>query len=176
MIFLPTRLSGAWIIEVEPALDSRGSFSRTFCEREFSRAGLHTQFVQHSISTTRSKGTLRGMHFQLAPHSEIKVVRCTKGVIWDVVIDLRRDSKTYRRWQGFELSAENRRQLYIPAGFAHGHMTLCDDAETCYLISAFHEPAASAGIRFDDPGFALEWPLPPTVISDRDRSWPNFSD
>jgi dTDP-4-dehydrorhamnose 3,5-epimerase len=115
------------------------------------------------------------MHFQRAPHGEIKVVRCLKGAVYDVIIDLRPESPTYRRWQGFELSAENRRQLYIPQGFAHGFQTLCDDAEVGYLISAFYAPAAASGVRYDDPAFAIEWPLALTVISEKDQTWPAFS-
>lgn len=115
------------------------------------------------------------MHFQRPPHSEVKIVSCLKGAIWDVIIDLRPGSATYRQWRGYELSAENARQLYIPTGFAHGQQSLCDDVEVHYLISTFHEPAAATGVRFDDPSFAIEWPLEPTVISERDSAWPLFA-
>jgi dTDP-4-dehydrorhamnose 3,5-epimerase len=175
MRFDQAKLHGAWLIEPMPARDHRGFFARTFCVQEYAERGLTTEFVQHSTSQSRTRGTLRGMHFQCAPHGEVKVVRCLKGAIWDVIIDLRPDSPTYRRWQGFELSADNRRQLYIPVGFAHGFQTLCDDAEVGYLISAFYAPAAASGLRYDDPAFAIEWPLALTVISEKDQTWPAFS-
>jgi dTDP-4-dehydrorhamnose 3,5-epimerase len=172
--FMETDLMGAWLIESVPSRDSRGSFTRTFCAREFGKRGLVTSFVQHSMSHSRTRGTLRGMHFQIAPHDETKLVACRQGAIWDVIIDLRPASPTYRRWQAFWLTAENFRQLYVPAGFAHGFQALSDDAEVSYLISAFHEYAASAGYRYDDPAFAIDWPLPVTAISDRDTAWPRF--
>lgn len=175
MRFDETNLHGAWLIEPVPALDHRGFLARTFCAREFADHGLTTRFVQNSTSQSVAKGTLRGMHFQRAPHGEVKVVSCLKGAIWDVIIDLRRESPTYCQWQGFELAAENRHQLYVPEGFAHGFQTLCDDAEVGYLISAFYEPLAAGGVRHDDPAFAIEWPLPLGVISDRDRTWPDFT-
>jgi dTDP-4-dehydrorhamnose 3,5-epimerase len=175
LIFVQTELPGAWLIELSPVQDSRGSFARTFCEREFGDRRLQARFVQHSTSYSASKGTIRGMHFQQAPHSEVKIVSCRRGAIWDVIIDLRPASATYRHWQGFELTALNRRQLYVPAGFAHGLQTLCDDTETDYLISEFYEPVAARGVRFDDPAFAIDWPLTPTAISGRDEEWPPFS-
>jgi dTDP-4-dehydrorhamnose 3,5-epimerase len=174
--FEATTLAGTWLIEPVPARDERGFFARTFCVREFADRGLATGFVQHSASQSRTRGTLRGMHFQRAPHSEVKVVSCLKGAIWDVIIDLRPESTTYRRWQGFELTAENHRRLYVPEGFAHGFQTLCDDTEVGYLISAFYAPLAAAGVRHDDPAFAIEWPLPPTAISEKDRAWPAWLD
>ena len=176
MRFDETSLHGAWLIEPEPARDHRGFLARTFCAREFADRGLTTRFVQNSTSQSVAKGTRRGMHFQRAPHREAKVVSCLKGAIWDVIIDLRPESPTYRQWQGFELTAENCRQLYIPEDFAHGFQTLCDDTEVGYLISAFYEPLAAQGVRHDDPAFAIEWPLPLGVISDRDRTWPDFID
>jgi len=175
MHFRRTTLKDAWVIEVEPARDERGFFARTFCVDEFSAHGLETSFPQHSISVSARRGTLRGMHFQREPHGEVKLVRCVAGKIWDVIIDLRPDSPTFRRWQSFELAAENRCQLYVPRGFAHGFQTLTDDVEVSYLISKPHVPQAADGIRYDDPAFQVEWPLPVTVISDRDRSWPAFS-
>jgi dTDP-4-dehydrorhamnose 3,5-epimerase len=174
--FEATTLAGVWLIEPVPVRDERGSFARTFCAQEFAGHGLEAGFVQHSASQSGRKGTLRGMHFQRAPHSEVKVVSCLKGAIWDVIIDLRPESTTYRRWQGFELTAENHRRLYVPEGFAHGFQTLCDDTEVGYLISAFYAPLAAAGVRHDDPAFAIEWPLPPTVISEKDRAWPAWLD
>lgn len=176
MRFLETKLCGAWLIEAEPVYDERGFFARTFCAREYATRGLTTRFVQNSTSHSKLRGTLRGMHFQRAPHGEVKVVSCLKGAIWDVIIDLRPGSSSYRQWQGFELTAQNRRQLYVPEGFAHGFQTLCDDTEVGYLISAFYAPEAACGVRYDDPAFAIEWPLPVTAISEKDLSWPDFRD
>jgi len=176
MRFEETKLCGAWLIEAEPAHDQRGFFARTFCVREYAERGLVTGFVQHSTSYSQETGTLRGMHFQRAPRGEVKVVSCLRGAIWDVIIDLRPESPTYRRWQGFELTAENQRQLYVPEGFAHGFQTLSDDARVGYLISAFYAPLAASGLRYDDPALAIDWPLPVTAISEKDRSWPDFLD
>lgn len=175
MLFTKTDLEGAWLIDAEPNRDARGWFARTFCEREFSAHGLETRFPQHSTSQNVERGTLRGMHYQRAPHAEVKLVRCLKGAIWDVIIDLNPDSPTYRRWQGFELSAANMRQLYIPKGFAHGFQTLEANCEIGYLISEFYAPAASAGVRWDDPRFGIDWPLPVSVMSDKDKGWPDFA-
>ena len=174
MLFTKSQLEGAWLIEPEPIQDSRGWFARTFCEREFGEQGLETRFVQHSTSQNVSRGTLRGMHFQAPPHAEVKLVRCLTGAIYDVIVDLSPGSATYRQWRGFELSAANMRQLYIPKGFAHGFQTLEDDSEIDYLISEFYAPEASNGVRFDDSTFAIQWPLPVTVISDKDKAWADF--
>jgi dTDP-4-dehydrorhamnose 3,5-epimerase len=174
MHFRKTALHGVRLIELEPATDERGFFARTFCIREFAEHGLETGYPQHSISFTARAGSLRGMHFQRPPHEETKLIRCIKGAIHDVLIDLRADSPTYRRWEAYELTADNRRQLYVPAGIAHGFQTLLPDTEVSYLISAFHVPAAAAGLRHDDPAFAIAWPLPVADISARDRSWPDF--
>ena len=176
MRFEETNLCGAWLIDLAPARDHRGFFARTFCVQAYADHGLTTGFVQHSTSQSVTRGTLRGMHFQRAPRSEVKVVRCLKGAIWDVIIDLRPDSPTYCRWQGFELTAANQRQLYVPEGFAHGFQTLCDDSWVSYLISAFHAPLAASGVRYDDPAFAIDWPLPVSEISEKDRTWPDFRD
>jgi dTDP-4-dehydrorhamnose 3,5-epimerase len=175
MRFLETELDGARLIELEPVRDERGFFSRSFCVKEFAAHDLNPNFVQHSLSYSAARGTLRGMHFQAAPDSEVKVVGCVKGAIWDVIIDIRPHSPTYRRWQGFELTAKNHRQLYIPAGFAHGFQTLSDGTEVHYLISAFYEPSAARGLRHDDPSFAIKWPLPIAAISAKDRAWPDFA-
>lgn len=172
MRFIETGLPGAWIVEPEPVGDLRGCFARTFCVREFAAHGLATGFVQHSVSRSLVAGTLRGLHFQRPPHEEAKLVRCLRGAIWDVIVDLRPQSPARGRWQGFALSAANRRQLYVPEGFAHGFQTLEHDTEVAYLISAFHVPAAGGGVRHDDPALAIDWPLPVTAISARDRSWP----
>ena len=175
MRFEQTKLCGAWLIEPVPARDHRGFFARTFCAQEYAERSLTTCFVQNSTSQSVARGTLRGMHFQRAPHGEVKVVSCLKGAIWDVIIDLRPESPTYCQWQAFELCAANRRQLYVPEGFAHGFQTLCDDTEVGYLISAFYAPHAADGLRYDDPAFAIDWPLPVIAISEKDRTWPDFS-
>lgn len=172
MIFIPTKLSGVFIVEPEPHPDARGFFARTFCTREFKEQGLATEFVQCSISANRARGTLRGLHYQLPPAGEIKLVRCTSGAIHDVVVDLRHDSPTYLEHLGVELTAQNRRALYIPEMFAHGLQTLADETEVFYQISEFHAPDKSAGLRFDDPKLGIQWPLPVTVINDKDRNWP----
>lgn len=171
MRFVETNLLDALLIAPDPIRDKRGSFARTFCERTFAARGLETRFVQHSQSVSAMKGTLRGMHYQVAPHTEVKIVSCFTGKIYDVIVDLRPDSQTYRMWQMFELSAENQHLLYIPAGFAHGFQTLTDGACVNYLISAFYEPSASTGVSYDDPALRIKWPLPVSVISERDRSW-----
>jgi dTDP-4-dehydrorhamnose 3,5-epimerase len=169
-----TELQGAWLVDPMPARDERGSFSRLFCAREFADRGLETHFVQYSISHSQVLGTLRGLHFQQEPHSEVKLVCCQKGAIADVIVDLREDSPTFGRWHAFELSAENRRLLYVPKGFAHGFQSLRDDVEVSYMISTFYTPEAACGIRYDDPAFAITWPLPPAALSERDRAWPDF--
>ena len=171
----PTSLSGAWLIELEPISDTRGFFARTFCEREFAAFGLETRFVQHSTSSSTAKGTLRGMHFQSDPCSEVKIVACQKGSIFDVIVDLRPASSSYRRWEGFELSARNRRRLYIPRGLAHGFQTLSADAEVGYLISEFFAPEAACGVRYDDPAFGIKWPVPVSSISNKDKRWPDYT-
>ena len=176
MRFDTTQLDGAWLIGLEPASDNRGFFSRTFCTREFAERGLGTAFVQHSTSFPTARGTIRGMHLQREPAAEVKVVSCVRGAVYDVIVDLRKRSPTYRRWQGFELSAENRRRLYIPAGYAHGFQTLSDDAEVEYLISEFYAPDSASGVRYDDPAFAISWPLSVASISDKDRLWPDYAE
>jgi dTDP-4-dehydrorhamnose 3,5-epimerase len=176
MKFQPTDLKDAWLILVEPLGDDRGFFARTFCVDEFAKHGLETHYPQHSVSLSSRPGTVRGMHYQREPHSEVKLVRCLKGAIWDVIIDIRRDSPTYRRWQAFELSESNNRQIYIPKGFAHGFQTLSDSAEVNYLISEPYVPDFAVGIRYNDPIFNIGWPLPVTAISERDQQWPDFAD
>jgi dTDP-4-dehydrorhamnose 3,5-epimerase len=174
MQFTKTDLHGATLVEPTPLRDPRGWFARTFCEREFAEHGLETRFVQHSTSFNVERGTLRGMHFQTAPHAEVKLVSCLKGAIYDVIIDLNPSSPTYRHWQGFELSGANMRQLYIPKGFAHGFQTLEPESEIGYLISEFYAPEASTGVRWDDAAFGIKWPLPVAVMSDKDKAWPDF--
>ena len=174
MIFAKTRLPGLVLVEPEPQRDERGSFARIWCRREFAGAGLDVAIAQSSLSANRRRGTLRGLHFQRPPHDEVKLVRCIRGAIFDVAVDLRPGSATYRHWQGFELSAENGAALYIPRGFAHGFETLADESEVLYQISAFYAPEASSGVRWDDPAFAIKWPFPPAAISEKDRSWPDY--
>jgi dTDP-4-dehydrorhamnose 3,5-epimerase len=174
MIFYPTKLDGAWFIKLEPAFDSRGFFARTFCVEEFAAHGLETNYAQHSTSFSTKKGTLRGMHYQREPHSEVKVVRCVKGTVCDVIIDIRPSSATYRHWQKFELSSARGDQLYIPKGFAHGFQTLSDNVEVNYLISEHYSPRSAGGIRYNDPVFEIPWPFPITEISEKDLHWPDF--
>ena len=175
MIFAATGLEDAWLIDIEPREDERGFFARTWCRQELTAHGLDTEIAQESISFNRHRGTVRGLHFQRRPHEETKIVRCTRGAIFDVIVDLRRHSPTYLRWQGFELSAENRRAIYVPKGFAHGFQTVIDNAEIAYQISAFYAPEAAAGYRYDDAAFGIAWPLPVTVIGERDLDWPGFT-
>jgi dTDP-4-dehydrorhamnose 3,5-epimerase len=174
MLFRPTLLQDARLIEPERAQDGRGYFARTFCVREFGAAGLPTEFVQHSISSTARAGTVRGMHFQRAPHEEAKLIRCIAGAIHDVLIDLRPESSSYMQWEAYELGAGDGRQLYAPAGFAHGFQTLAPDTVVSYLISAYYAPEAAGGVRYDDPAFGIVWPLPVTELSDKDRRWPDY--
>jgi dTDP-4-dehydrorhamnose 3,5-epimerase len=174
MQFHLTTCRDAWLIQLEPIHDSRGFFARTFCVDEFAGHGLETHFPQHSLSHSARKGTLRGMHYQRSPHREVKLVRCVKGAIWDVIVDIRPDSPTYRRWEGFELSESNGCQLYIPKGFAHGFQTLSKGVEVNYLISEHYVAEAACGIRHDDPSFAIQWPLPVSEISAKDLQWPDF--
>jgi dTDP-4-dehydrorhamnose 3,5-epimerase len=168
-------IAGAWLMEPDFITDGRGSFARVFCEEEFSRRGLETHFPQHSISRNLRRGTLRGLHFQTPPHAETKLVACPRGAIFDVCVDLRPDSPTYCRWAAVELSAENGRRFLIPKGCAHGFQTLTDDAEVHYFISTPYEATASSGVRYDDPAFGVDWPLPVGVIADKDRGWPDFA-
>jgi dTDP-4-dehydrorhamnose 3,5-epimerase len=176
VIFEETRLSGAFLVDLERREDSRGFFARAWCANEFADHGLTTEVVQANVSFNPRQGTLRGMHFQRAPHAETKLVRCTRGAIYDVVVDLRRDSGTYKEWVGVELSADNRRALFVPEGFAHGYQTLVPDAEVFYQVSEYYTPGAEGGVRWDDPAFGIEWPDPDDAfLSDKDRSWPDFS-
>ncbi len=172
MKFLPTKFDGAWRIALDELTDERGFFARTFCAETLRDQGLESQFPQHSMSYSRQRGTLRGMHFQRAPFAEVKLVRCVRGKIWDVLLDLRPQSPTFRKWQAFELSAANRLQLYVPKGFAHGFQALTADVEVSYLISEPFAPDAADGVHYDDPAFAITWPLPVTALSEKDRNWP----
>lgn len=172
MIFEKTKLRDAYLIEIEKRSDQRGFFARMWCRKEFEEHGLASQVVQTNISYNVKKGTIRGMHFQIDPYQETKLVRCTRGAIYDVIIDLRRDSPTYGEWTGVELSADNYRMLYVPKNFAHGYQTLADDTEVAYQVTEFYTPGAERGLRHDDPVFGIVWPLPVSFISDKDRSWP----
>ena len=175
MRFLETRLPGAFIIELEPREDERGFFARTFCAWEFSAHQLETSFVQCNLSLSRKKGTLRGLHFQQPPRGEVKLVRCVQGAIWDVIVDLRPDSSTFGCHQTFELSAENRRGLYVPRDFAHGFQTLTDNCEVFYQMGARYVAEAAAGIRAEDPALGIKWPMPVTEMSDKDRTLPTLA-
>ena len=175
MIFTETQLKDAFVVDLERREDERGFFARAWCQDEFSDAGLSTRLVQCNVSFNRHRGTLRGMHYQLPPHAEAKLIRCTRGAIYDVIIDLRDGSPTYTRWVGFELSAENGRALYVPEGFAHGYQTLVDEAETFYQVSEFYAPGAERGVRWNDPAFGIAWPLPEEpLMSEKDKTWPDF--
>jgi len=175
MIFTKTALPGATIVDMERREDARGYFGRTYCEREFAAHGLPTRMVQTNMSLTRRAGSLRGMHYQLAPHAEDKLVRCVQGAIWDAIVDIRPESPTYCQWIGVELSEANGRMLLVPQGFAHGFVTLTDDAAVTYQVSAFYTPQSERGARHDDPAFAIDWPVPVLDMSDKDRSWPAFA-
>jgi dTDP-4-dehydrorhamnose 3,5-epimerase len=174
MIFTPTPLHGAYLVDLQQKVDERGFFARLFCETEFSRHGLVNKFCQVNNSFSASKGTLRGMHYQLAPKAETKVVRCIRGSFYDMILDLRYHSPTFGCSFGVELSAENRRMIYLPKGFAHGTLALMDDTEMVYLADEFYSPEHERIIRYNDPKFELAWPATPTVISDKDKSQPDF--
>jgi dTDP-4-dehydrorhamnose 3,5-epimerase len=169
-----TALPGAFVVRPEAHEDERGLFARTYDEATFAAAGLRTRFPQHGLSYNRRTGTFRGLHWQEAPHQEAKLVRCTRGRLWDAIVDLRPGSPTRLAWLGFELSAENRLALYVPEGFAHGFVTLADDTEVAYLISAAHAPDAARGARWNDPVFGIAWPCEPAVISARDAGYEDF--
>ena len=172
MIFRETKLQGAYIIEPEPITDERGFFARTWGQEDFAAHGLNSRIVQCNTSLNKQAGTLRGMHYQIAPHAEVKLVRCTAGAIYDVIIDLRPHSATRGQWLGVELTARNRLMAYVPEGFAHGFQTLADETEVFYQVSEYYHPESARGVRWDDPAFGIEWPLEVSVISERDRSHP----
>src|SRR5262249_27182541 len=174
MRFWSTRLRDVKLIELEPVRDQRGYFARTFCVNEFAAAGLATAFVQHSMSRTALRGTVRGMHFQRPPSEETKLIRCLAGAIYDVLIDLRPASPSYLQWEGYELSVGDGRQLYVPIGFAHGFQTLAPETEVGYMMTALYDPIASYGVRHNDPSFNITWPLSIAEISARDGEWPDF--
>lgn len=176
MLFTETKLKGAFLIDLELREDHRGAFARTFCQEEFAAHGLKSQVAQCNLSFNHKAGTLRGMHYQVPPATETKLIRCTKGAIYDVIIDMRPDSPTYCQHIGVELTAENRRALYVPEMFAHGYQALTDGAEVIYQVGEFYTPGCERGLRYDDPLFAVAWPMPVTVISEKDAAWPYLSE
>lgn len=172
MIFKETKLEGAYVLELEKHADERGFFARAWCQKEFEEHGLPTEIAQANISLSRHAGTLRGMHYQRAPYREDKLVRCTKGALYDVIVDMRPDSPTYLDWLGVELTAENYKMLFVPKGFAHGFITFEDDTEAFYQVTQFYAPDYEEGLRYDDPAIGIEWPREVRVISEKDQSWP----
>lgn len=175
MTFTESRIPGAWIIDVKEIHDDRGLFAMTWLPDEFSTRGLDPSLAQCNLAWNHKRGTLRGMHFQTAPHEQVKIIRCTRGSLLDVIVDLRPDSPTWRQWDGVELTADNRRMLYLPAGIAHGYLTLTDGTEAYYHASTPWVPAAESGVRWNDPAFGIAWPFPPVVISDKDAGWPDYT-
>jgi dTDP-4-dehydrorhamnose 3,5-epimerase len=175
MIWRETELPGAFVVETEPIEDERGWFARIHDESELEERGLASRFVQSSIAFNKEWGTLRGLHYQAEPHVEAKLVRCIRGAVHDVIVDLRPSSATFKRWAAVELSAAGGKMLYVPEGLAHGYLTLEDETETLYLISAAYAPEAARGVRWDDPAFGIEWPHDPRVMSEKDKAWPDFS-
>ena len=174
MRFVATDISGAFILEPEPIVDERGLFARTWCEREFAKHGIAMTIRQCSVSVNQRRGTMRGMHYQEMPYAEKRVVRCTSGAIYDVIVDLRPESRSFRRWVSVEMSRENRKMIYVPEGCAHGFVTLVDDSEVFYQMSAFYSVDHARGVRWDDPAFGIEWPIEVTTISERDKNHPDF--
>lgn len=175
MIFTETTLQGAFLIDIHKLGDERGFFGRSWCKKEMQAAGLEVEIAQINTSRSRYKGTLRGLHFQRAPYQESKLIRCTKGAVFDMIVDLRPESPTFLHWYGTELTESNHRALYSPKGFAQGFITLEDDSEITYLSSEFYAPGQDWGIRYNDPQIGIELPLEPVVISDKDRNWPDFT-
>ncbi|MDQ6699160.1 MAG: dTDP-4-dehydrorhamnose 3,5-epimerase [Acidobacteriota bacterium] len=174
MNFLPTQLEGAYLIQHRKIEDDRGFFARSFCAREFQEHRLEHRLAQANISCNAAAGTLRGMHYQTAPSEEVKVVRCTRGKLFDVIIDLRKESPTYCKWQGFELSESNRDMLYVPRGFAHGYQTLEPNTEIFYLVTEFYSPAHERGVRWNDSAFEIAWPLRDPLVSPKDAALPDY--
>ena len=172
MQFTPSRIPGAWVIDIKPIHDHRGFFAMTWLPEEFRKRGIEPALAQCNLAFNHQRGTLRGMHFQHAPHAQAKIVRATRGALLDVIVDLRPDSPTYRQWDAVELSADNRRMFYMPEGVAHGYLTLTDDVEAYYHASTPWAPQAESGVRWNDPAFAIQWPFDPIVISDKDANWP----
>jgi dTDP-4-dehydrorhamnose 3,5-epimerase len=175
MKFRELPLQGAFEIELEPRVDARGAFSRVFCTREFKDHGLETQYVQTNVSWNHKAGTLRGMHLQREPYGEVKVVRCTRGAVFDAIVDLRKNSPTFLRWTAVELTAEKRNAVYVPVGFAHGYQALTDDAEVFYMVSQYYQPAHEVGYRWNDPAWDIRWPLENKIVSEKDAAHKDFA-
>lgn len=177
MIFRKGKITGSYIIDIEKYSDERGFFARGYCDKEFEAQGISFDMVQANIGFSMHKHTIRGLHYQTAPHAEAKLVRCTKGALFDVIVDLRKDSPTYREWTGIELTPENRTMFYVPEGCAHGYQTLKDETEIFYMVSAFYAPEYEHGLRWNDPVFNIQWKEnEDIIISNKDQNWPNFSD
>lgn len=175
MIFTETHLKDAYIIDLKKIEDDRGFFARAYCQKEFAEHGIELNWAQANLANSKKRGTLRGLHFQKAPYAEAKLMRCIRGAIYDVIVDLRPDSPSYMQWLGVELTAENRRALFVPEGFAHGYLVLEDDSDTFYPTSQFYTPDAEAGVRWNDPAFGIEWPFTDDlIITDKDQSWPDY--
>lgn len=175
MIFTEAPINGAYVIDVKRIEDERGFFGRLWCKKEFDQHGLVSTIAQSNIGVSRWKGTLRGLHYQKAPHEEVKIVRCPRGAIFDVIVDLRPDSSTYKRWFGLELNQENAKMLYVPRGCATGYLTLRDDTEIYYHATEYYHPQSATGVRYDDPAFGIQWPGEVNVISENDKHWPAFA-
>ena len=173
MKIVQTPLSGLYTVDTDLKVDERGSFARAYCAQEFAQAGLKLPVVQCNLATTNTKGTLRGLHFQAAPHAETKLVRCVKGAVFDISVDMRPDSPTYHAWFGVELSEQNQKAVYIPPGIAHGYLTLTDDVSFYYMVSESYHPESERGVRWDDPALGITLPITPTIITKKDQSWPN---
>ena len=174
MKFTETKIPGAFVIEIEPRGDERGFFARVFCAKEFKEHGIPTDLVQGNISWSRDAGTIRGMHYQVEPYAEDKLFRCTKGAIYQVIVDLRKDSPTYKQWVGTELNAENHRMLFVPKGCSNCVQTLLPDTEGSYFVTQFYTPTAEQGLRWNDPAFNINWPIKDAIVSDKDKAWPDF--
>ncbi len=175
MKFTEAPIQGAYIIDVNRIGDERGFFGRLWCQKEYEALGLKAQLCQSNIGFSRQAGTLRGLHIQQAPHQEVKIVRCTRGAMFDVIVDLRPHSPTFKQWFGLELNADNATMLYVPEGCATGYQTLVDDTEMYYLATEFYHPESARGVRYDDPAFKIDWPRSPTVMSENDKNWPDFT-
>ncbi len=178
MIFTEIKLKGAFVIEPEKKEDSRGFFARAFCQKEFKDRGLNSHIAQANVSLNFKKGTLRGMHFQVPPHQEVKMIRCTRGAVYDVIIDLRKNSPTYKQWFGIELTEDNYKTLYIPKDFAHGYLTLKDKSDVIYFMTQFYQPNSESGVRYNDPAFGIQWPpeVKGDLMTDKDKHWPDYKE
>ena len=176
MKFTETKLKGAYIIDLNKLEDDRGFFARAWCQKEFEEHGLNGRLSQANMSYNKRKGTLRGLHYQIAPYQEAKMVRCVRGALYDVIVDLRKDSPTYKQWIGVELTQDNHRMLYVPEDFGHAFITLVDDTVAFYQVSEFYTPGAERGLRWNDPALGIDWPMEPAVVSEKDANWPDFAD